>query len=115
MTPGSAKPCDSALEHADGGERLLIAADFGVGHAGMVVDDGVHECNSDLGAVSVAAFAGALGCLATVVFALLSTQEFVPTAIGDVAELSDVDVDQRAGIVMFVAAQRFTDNTVDVR
>ena len=34
-------------------------------------------------------------------------------AVGDVAELGDVDVDQRPGMVMFVAADRLPGDPVD--
>jgi hypothetical protein len=109
------EPRDGALEHADGGDRLFIGADLGVGHAGVIVDDGVQEGYSDLGPGSRAAFTGAVGRLAGIVSALLSTQKLVSATVRDVAEFGDVDVDQRAGIVMLVAAQRFTGDAVDVR
>ena len=34
-------------------------------------------------------------------------------AVGDVGELGDIDVDQRAGVSVFVAAQRFAGDPVD--
>jgi hypothetical protein len=45
---------------------------------------------------------------------LPAADEAVTAAIGDVAELGDIDVDQRAGIGVFVAAQGFAGDPVDV-
>lgn len=36
------------------------------------------------------------------------------TAVGDVAELDDVDVDERTGVRVLIAGQRLTCDTVDV-
>jgi hypothetical protein len=38
----------------------------------------------------------------------------MPAAVGDVAELGDVDVDQRAGVRVLVTPDRFTRHTIDV-
>ena len=50
-----------------------------------------------------------------VAVALLAADVAPAAAVGDVAELGDVDVDQRAGMVVLVAAQRFAGDPVDVR
>lgn len=64
------EPGDGALKYADGAQRLLIGADFGVGHAGVIVDDVVYERYSDPGSAFVAVFPGAEGGLAGIVFTL---------------------------------------------
>ncbi len=43
------EPGDGSLEHTDRGGGFLVGADLGVGHAGMIVDDGVQERSSDPG------------------------------------------------------------------
>jgi hypothetical protein len=43
---------------------------------------------------------------------LLSPEESVSAAVGDVAELGDVDLAHRAGMVVFVAAQGFAGDTI---
>jgi hypothetical protein len=45
---------------------------------------------------------------------LLSAHEAPATTIGNVAELGDIDMDQRAGMVVFVAAQRLTGHPIDM-
>ena len=81
----------------------------------MIVNHCVQERRSDLGPIIIAAFTGAVGGAPGVAFALLPTQKSMPTAVGDVGELRDVDVDQRAGIVMFIPAQRFAGDPINVR
>jgi hypothetical protein len=79
----------------------------------VVVDDGVHERRAGAGLV-----VGALrcaGCGWSVPFALLASHEAVTAADRDVAELRDVDVDQRPGVRMLVAAKRLTGDPVDTR
>src|SRR5690606_28612780 len=85
------EPRRGPLQHADRRGGFLIGADLGVGHPGVVVDDGVYERDSDLGPVAVAAFTGASGSGAGVGFAVRSAEELVPAAIGDVGELGDID------------------------
>lgn len=47
--------------------------------------------------------------------ALLSSDEPVPAAVGDAAELRHVHVDERTGVVVLVAADRFPGDSVNVR
>jgi hypothetical protein len=72
-----------------GGLLLLVGEDLAAGEAGVVVDGGVDV-----------AVAGAGALLA----ARLPAQGLVSAAVGDVAELFDVDVHQLAGPVAFVTA-----------
>jgi hypothetical protein len=44
----------------------------------------------------------------------LAAEEPVPAAVGDVAELGDVDVDHGSGVWVFVVADRFCGDAVDV-
>jgi len=46
-------------------------------------------------------------------FALLSTEELVPSAVRDVAELRDVDMDQGSRLVVLVASDRFTGDPIN--
>jgi hypothetical protein len=100
-------PGDGSGEDADGGGGLLVAADFGVGDAGVVVDDGVEVGGSDPGFVVLAPLTGPACCRLCVETAL-HPADVAPAArrrhVGDVAELGDVDVDEGAGVVVFVAA-----------
>jgi hypothetical protein len=98
------EPRHRSIEHADRGGGLLIGADLGIGQAGLVIDDGVHECGADERSGVLAALAGALRRGDGVGFALLTAEELVPAAVGDVAELGDVDVDQGPGVGVFVAS-----------
>ncbi len=49
-----------------------------------------------------------------VLVSLLAAEVAPPTAVGDVAELLHVHVQQRTGVVVFVAADRFAGTPVDV-
>ena len=80
----------------------------------MVVDHGVDERGADHWPVAVTAFTRAVSCRARVGLAVLAADEPVAAAVGDVAELGDVDVDQRAGVVVLVAAQRFAGDAVEM-
>ena len=46
-------------------------------------------------------------------FALVPADVAPPAAVGDVAEFGHIDVDQRAGMVMLVAADGFAGDPVD--
>jgi len=69
----------------------------------MIVDDGVQVRRS--GARRVGGVARQARCRDLVSASLLPTDESMPASIGNVAEFGDIDVDQRPGIGMFVAAQ----------
>jgi hypothetical protein len=62
--------------------------------------------------VGVAGFAGGGDPVA---FTLLPADVTPAAAVGDVAEFLHIDVQQRAGMVVFVAADRFTGAPVDMR
>ena len=91
-----------AAQERDGGGGLLVGQDFGVGQAGGVVDRDVNErpsrlaCAADAGGVG--ASAGARGCWRPVTR--------LPGAAADPPELLDVDVDQLAGPLAFIALAR---------
>src|SRR6478735_8385841 len=65
------------------------------------------------GRSALAALTGASRCRLGVVPALQPTHVAPAAAVGDVGELGDVDVDQRAGVVVLVAAQGFAGDPVD--
>lgn len=84
---------------SDGGVLAFVGQDFAVGQAGVVVDGGVDVAVADRGGAASALVGGGLavavaGCAA----------DDAPAAVGDVAELLDVDVDQLARSGSFVAA-----------
>jgi hypothetical protein len=83
-----------AAVHTDRGGSLLVGADLGIGQAGVIVDHGVHERNSDSRLIPMVAFTGAMCGLASVASALLTGHELMTPAVGDVSEFSDIDVDQ---------------------
>lgn len=107
--PGHGPP-----EDADRGRGLLVGADLGVGHPSVVVDDGVNVAAPEPGRVDMVAVAGAIGGRGPVDLALLAADVPQAAAVGDVAELGGADVDQGAGVVVLVAARRFTGGAVDV-
>ena len=82
---------DRALQKRDRGRCFLIAEDFGVGEAAVVVDADVDELPAD----GVAALAGCVGEGAVVVRAGAAADAFAGAAL-DPAELLDVDVDKLA-------------------
>jgi hypothetical protein len=76
--------------------------DLGVGDPGVVAGDGVRERGAHVRVVvPVAGLAGRGGAVPV---ALGAADEPPAAAVGDVAELVDVDVQQRRGPVVFVAA-----------
>ncbi len=88
------------------GDGFFVVADFCVGETGVVVDDGVHEPGSQhRRAASVAWSAGPSGSGGPVAVALLFADVAPTAAVGDVAELGDIDVDKRARMVVFEAAE----------
>lgn len=75
-----------AGEEACAGRDLLVRVDLAVGEAGVVVDCGVDVVEAHAADRP----------------ARVAAQDFVTAAVGDAAELLDVDVDQFAGPVAFV-------------
>lgn len=107
--PAFGEPGHRALQQTDCRDRFFVGANLGVSDPGVIVNDSVHERRSSPGAPIlgvVASIPGAAGHQYRVVLTLLSAHELVTTAVGDVAELGDIDVNQRAGMGMLVAAQR---------
>lgn len=88
------KPGNSALEHTDCGDSFLIRADLGIGETGVVIDDRVNVSGAEIRFVA-ATLACALRCCLPVPVALPFADEAPAPAIGNVAELRHIDMDQR--------------------
>src|ERR1700722_5811057 len=102
--PGGGVPGGGAGQERGRGFLALVGEDLGIGEPGVVVQDGVQIAVAQLGvAVAVAAGAGSRG---PVLLALCAPGGAPATAVGDVAELLDVSVDELAGAVALVAADR---------
>jgi hypothetical protein len=78
----------------------------------VVVEHGVHERGAQQR--SAVLVAGLVRRCRSVLVALPAAGVAPPAAVGDVAQLLDVDVQQRAGGVVLVAADRLTAGAVDV-
>ena len=97
------------------GRRLLglVGVDLGIGQPGVVIDGGVDEpMASQRVMVAAAAAAGAVGL--AVGLAGGPAQEPVATTSGDVAQLLDIDVDQVAGMGVFLAADHLAGGPVQI-
>src|SRR5688572_28437243 len=106
------EPGHRPAQHADGGGSGLVVVDLGLGDPAVVVEHGVHERGADLGVVvRVARLAGGGG---PILVALGAADVAPAAAVGDVAQLLDVDVQHRAGGVVLVAADRLAGGPVDV-
>jgi hypothetical protein len=88
-----------AAQEAGAGDGLLVRVDFAVGEAAVVVDCGVDVVEAHLAA------GGPAG---------LAAQHLVAAAVRDPAELLDVDVEEFAGPVAFVAADDLAGGPVQV-
>ena len=82
----------------------LVAQNLGVGEAAVVVDDRVDEAVTH---------STSLVLRTLVLVALDSAQDLPAATVGDATELLDVDVDQVARNVAFVAANLATGGSVD--
>ena len=102
------EPGHGPAQHGDRGGGGLIVVDLGVGDAGVVIDGGVHERSADLRAGCRRA------CRCAVAVALSAAEVTPAAAVGDVAELLHIDVQQCAGMIVFVAADRLTGRPVEV-
>lgn len=101
-----------ALQERGSGVLTFVRKDFGVGQPGVVVDRGVQVGVAEPGA---APRVGAVTCGGGAVEFPASTTLCAPAAaVGNVAELLDVDVDQVAGMGVFVAADRFSGSPVEM-
>jgi hypothetical protein len=86
--------------------------DLGVGHPAVVVEHGVHERGPEQRSAVLAA--GLVGRRGPVAVARGAVDVAPAAAVGDVAQLLDVDVQQRTGVVVFVAADRLAGAPVEV-
>lgn len=86
--------------------------DLGISDTGMVVDHGVHKRISQQRIVMTVAAGTGCGC--PVAAAGRASDEPPATTIGDVAQLFDIDMNQRSGMRMLVAADHFPGADVDV-
>ena len=83
--------------NADRGDRLLVGEHLDVGQAGRVVDADVHELPAD-----ALALAGGVGWRSALQ-ATVAVDAVAGAAVGDAAELLDVDMQQLAGLTALVA------------
>ena len=81
------EPGDGTFEHPDRGLRLLIGTDLDVGDSGVVIDHGVEVAGTDVGVADGCVAGAAAGGGLAVEVALVSSEEAMPSAIGDVANL----------------------------
>ena len=97
--PGHRPPQYAACRH-----RLFIVVDFGVRHPGVVVDDGVDEAVAHLRVVvGIFRFPRGGGAMAS---SPCPADEAPSTAVGDVSELGDVDMDGVTRLRVFIAVVR---------
>src|SRR5690606_35924381 len=98
----------------DLGRGLLrfIVVGFDVGDAGVVVDDGMQVAGPDQRVVVLVA--GFVRRRGPVLLALLAADVAPTPAVGDLAELLHIDVDQIAWSIVFVTANRFAGGPVDM-
>lgn len=97
--PGLGEELLGAGPERGGGVLALIGEDLAVGQAGVVVDGVVEIAVAGPGAVLAAG---------------LAAERLVAAAVGDVAELLDVDVDQLARRVVLVASDDAAGGAVQV-
>ena len=90
---------DRALQDSRCGRAFLIVVDLRVGDAGVIVDHGVDVV------VAEASLAGRT---------FAATVKPPSSSVRDTTELLHVDVEQRAGMVVLVAADRFAGGPVDM-
>jgi hypothetical protein len=90
------------MQDSDGGDSGFVVVNLGVGDARVVIDDGVHERIPELGvAPLVLRLAGSDG---TIPRSLTSPDVSPAPTVGDVPEVLDVHVHERARVVVFVSA-----------
>ena len=104
------EPGHRVAQDGGGGGGGLVVVDLGVGDPGVVIDHGVHERGPHLRVVVHASWlARGRGPVAAT---LPASDVAPPAAVGDVAQLLDVHVQHRPGVVVLVAAHRFTGGPV---
>jgi len=91
---GARKPGSYSSQEGRAGRSCLVGQVFGVGEAGAVVQGGVQV---GVSGAAPAVLVGPAGRAA---------QDLVAAAVGDAAEVLDVDVDEFAGAGAFLAADR---------
>jgi hypothetical protein len=97
-----------------GGFLGLVGQDFGVGQAGVVVHGVVQVAVAQFGSAG-RAVVGDRGAAGAVASSHGAAVDLVAAAVGDVAQLLDVDVDQVCRRVVFVAADHRAGGAVQVR
>ncbi|GAA3414799.1 hypothetical protein GCM10022140_04510 [Rhodococcus aetherivorans] len=80
----------------------------------MVVEHGVDERGTDHRPIVTTPSTGSAGGRLAVAAALNPTDIPPAAGIGDIAELGDIDVNQRPWVSMLVATKRLTGGPVDV-
>ncbi len=83
---------DGTLEDTGGGGALFVVVDLCVGESGVIVDHGVDVVVTDPAAADL----------------LAAPVRPPPTTVRDSTELLHVDMDQRAGMVVFIPTRRTT-------
>jgi hypothetical protein len=106
------EPVHRAVQDVDCSGGFLVIADLGIGDPGVVVDDRVDERGPEQRAAVFVA--GLVRCRGAVPAALDASDLAPAAAVGHVAEFLDVDVEQVAGCGVFIAADRFPADPVEV-
>ncbi|MDT5067000.1 MAG: hypothetical protein QOK02_3155 [Mycobacterium sp.] len=106
------EPGHCAAEDADGSVGGFVVMDLGVGHPGVVVDDGVYVGVAQDRLMPL--IPRHTGHMVAVALALSAAEETPAAAGGNVTEFLDVDVYQRSGTIVFMASDRLSGANVDV-
>lgn len=106
------EPIDGPDQHRTWDEGGLVIVDLGVGDPGVVIDHGVDECVFHQ---FVAALVARLSRSRLAIPVALPTADEPPAAaVRNVAQLLDVDVDERARLGKLVTTHWFPSRPVDV-
>ena len=106
------EPVHGPVQDTDCSHGGLVVVDLGVGNAGVVVDNRVDEGVPEFRVVPLAF--GLVRGGSAVLLPLTAADVAPTTPVGDVPELLHIDVDERPGVVVLVAADRFAGGAVDV-
>lgn len=101
------------MQDPDGSGSGLVVVNLGVGDAGIIVNDRVHERVPELRIAPLVLRPPRSG--SSVSFSLEPADVALATAVGDVPELLHVHVHQGAGVIVLVTTDRFPSRAVDVR
>jgi hypothetical protein len=108
------EPGDRVLEDRGRSLLRLVVVSLDVGDTGVVVDNGVQVAGAyQRLAVLALGYAGSCRCRSTVLLALLATDVAPTTAVGHLAELLHIDVEQVTGLLVLVAADRLAGCSAD--